>query len=627
MVAIVAFVAITQISVVTQAVQLYATQKGILQHSVPLFERSHEFARFMTVALGQTTRVNSAIPIEELNALQAEYKSNKEQAYEALASIEKSFNGGVRIDSLHSSLATLTKTSTQLFEAEFSLRALEEETNLKALVILGLTNQLKDSIGRSLTVSTTRILSTSGQLGAKAELNDVLLAKFLKFASETEVLHTLNSHVVGIAGLINGDLNNVGRRHPDFASRLGFQIRAATQTLPLLNDIAVRRQFASLISELNRVVTSKDGYFALRERIAQSRQDHDQLNLDMISTVAAVDSDVREIVTAAATTFRADIGVSTQLTRVIVWISVITSCLLGIGMAFANRKLIQEQISNRFTTLTQDVLAISNGDYEHKVRVTGEDELGDIAQALDTFKKQAAELARSNLELERFAYVAAHDLKSPLDAIQDLAKWTLEDADDELSKDSRNNLELLIKRSSRLSVLQSDLLKYAQANSVNDGIALLDVGVEIARIADLLDPTNSYQIEFIGGPCEITCHCIPFRQILLNLITNAIKHHDRDEGKVVITCASMNGMLRTAIQDDGAGIEPQYQRKIFELFKTLRSRDRVEGSGLGLALVSKLVGRFGGSVAVQSDAPNTRGTTFTFELPDMADASRVKKAA
>ncbi|KAG1648367.1 Phytochrome-like protein cph1 [Nymphon striatum] len=543
--------------------------------------------------------------IEELSALQVEYKENKARAYATLRSIEVSFTGGTKVDNLHRSLAELSETSAQLFAGQFSQRALEEQSNLSVQEILRLTEKMEHMIGQLLTTSTAHILSTSRQFGARGELSDDLLDQFLSFAGETETLHTLNSHVVGITNLTKSNFGNGAGPGPDFANKLRFLIRSVTQTLSLLSETEARKQFARLVADLNRAVTADDGYLALNNRIAKSRLEHDRLKLVMISIVSQVDRDVEQIVAAAAILFRSDIQVTNQLTRNIVWIGVVTSFLLAVGLAVANRKLIQEQISNRFTTLTQDVLAISNGNYEHEVRVTGEDELGDIAHALDIFKKQAAELERSNLELERFAYVAAHDLKSPLDAIQDLAKWTLEDAGDELA----------------------DLLKYAQANSVSDGVATLDIGVEIDKIADLLDPTNRFDIQLVGDLCEVTCHYIPFRQILLNLITNAIKHHDRNEGKIAISCAGVNGMLRVAVTDDGVGIEPKFQRKIFELFKTLQSRDRVEGSGLGLALVTKLVERLEGSVSVQSDAPNTRGTTFTFELPDMGTDIHIKRAA
>ena len=476
--------------------------------------------------------------------------------------------------------------------------------------------------------STSKVLSASGQLGSSTSLDQEPLNVFLNFAGEIETLNALNSHAVDITNLMQGFLITENRSADlDLATRLGFRIKSIAQSLTLLSDTSERALLAKITTDLNKVVSSNGGYLVALDQIATSHRDFTSLKRQQIESVSDVDHDVEQIVFSAAAKFRTDIQNAERLTQSIVWIGVITATLVVVGIFWASRRLILIQIKRRFVTLAKDVQAIANGDYGHSVRVTGDDELGDIAHALNIFKKQAAELERSNSELERFAYVAAHDLRSPLDAIQDLAKWTLEDAGDELGHASRKNLNLLVKRSARLSALQSDLLTYAQVGAVSDGVSSLHLKAEIEKIADMVDPEKNYGIELINDPGVILCHSTPVRQILINLITNAIKHHDRDTGKISVLFSSDEHTLRFEVKDDGPGIELQFQDKIFELFKTLQSRDQVEGSGLGLALVTKLADRFGGRVHVKSDAPKTRGTTFIVELPDMSAHERVDKAA
>ena len=105
----------------------------------------------------------------------------------------------------------------------------------------------------------------------------------------------------------------------------------------------------------------------------------------------------------------------------------------------------------------------------------------------------------------------------------------------------------------------------------------------------------------------------PLEQVIRNLIHNAVKHHDRTDGLVSVSCRSDDRFIEFAIADDGPGIEPRYHEQIFKLFATLRPRDEVEGSGMGLAIVKKLIERYGGTIRVDSEPG--RGTTFRFTWP------------
>lgn len=623
-----AFVTVTQISVAMQVLRLNATQKSVLEHSVPLLEHSQEFAQLMTTTLSQTAKVQNDLSIEALRNLWPQYIEQKIQLGDMWASIDQYFPAEDGTESFRSSQTELIDTIDQQFENQILQRELEERLYSQTLDILRLTTRLEDITDQILTTSTTTILTAADEPDSDVTIGENFLGNALNFAKKTETLHTLNSHFVDISSVAQG-VSKFEWSVEDLSieNRLRFRIRGITQAVAQLSDVNERKELAQLVSKLNHLIFSEDGYLSVAKKLIKSQEEFEELKRRQVDFVSIVDREVSQIVSSAASKFRDDIHFADSLAQIILWIGIITTLLVTFGLIWVNKKLIKEQISDRFVTVTQDVLAISDGNYDHLVRVTGQDELADIANALDVFKKQAAELKRSNAELERFAYVAAHDLKSPLDAIQDLAKWTLEDSGDELSDDCRKNLELLIKRSARLSALQTDLLTYAQASSGDEAIITLHLRSEISAIADMLDPNGRYQIELLDNPGDFTCHGTAVRQILINLVTNAIKHHDQNHGKIKVAISRHEGMLKFTVQDDGPGIEPRFQNQIFELFKTLKTRDHVEGSGLGLALILKLVERFGGSVSVKSDAPATRGTTFVFELPDLDAHNQISNAA
>jgi len=293
------------------------------------------------------------------------------------------------------------------------------------------------------------------------------------------------------------------------------------------------------------------------------------------------------------------------------------SATLGalVAIAAATYFIVERQINDRMSKLTTAVLAIAGGTPNYAINVGGDDEIGKMAKALEVFKSNAAELDRSNKELERFAYVAAHDLRSPLRAIRDLSDWIKEDEESVLSDDSKNYVALLVNRVERMNSLLTDLLDYSRVGheeTLYDQVSMPEV---VAEIAELLSADNRFEISYLGDVDQVVTLVTPLRRTLQNLIANCIKHHDRDKGVINVRAERRGERLHCVVQDDGPGIEPQYQDRVFQLFQTLRSRDEVEGSGLGLAIVRKLVEHYGGSISIQSQPAQRRGTSLLFDLP------------
>jgi signal transduction histidine kinase/PAS domain-containing protein len=227
-------------------------------------------------------------------------------------------------------------------------------------------------------------------------------------------------------------------------------------------------------------------------------------------------------------------------------------------------------------------------------------------------QERTAELARSNAELNDFAYVASHDLKAPLRAIGNLSQWIEEDLKDLPEGETRQNMGLLRGRVQRLEALLDDLLQYARAGRVGANVASVDTAALVSDIVALLNPPGGFTVAVTGELPKFDTAKGPLAQVLRNLIGNAIKHHDRPAGRIEVSAIDRGDRYEFAVADDGPGIPPELHDKAFQMFQTLQPRDQVEGSGMGLALVKKLVQWQGGTIRMESNG-DRRGTTLRFD--------------
>lgn len=223
------------------------------------------------------------------------------------------------------------------------------------------------------------------------------------------------------------------------------------------------------------------------------------------------------------------------------------------------------------------------------------------------------ELESANEELKSFAYVVSHDLKAPLRAIGSLADWLAADYGDRLDDEGKEHLRLLINRARRMDGLIDGILQYSRVGRVKEAVVPVDLNQMLRDVIDLLAPPAHVAIAVDGPLPTLLIEKTRIQQVFQNLLANAIKYLDKPEGRIRVSCATEGGMWRFGVADNGPGIESRHHEKIFHLFQTLAPRDRVEGAGVGLALVKKIVELYGGRVWLES-APG-RGSTFFFTLP------------
>ncbi|MFX1534814.1 MAG: ATP-binding protein [Promethearchaeota archaeon] len=242
-------------------------------------------------------------------------------------------------------------------------------------------------------------------------------------------------------------------------------------------------------------------------------------------------------------------------------------------------------------------------------------ELGKFVERKESEAQQTQlmkEIESVNAELRDFAYIVSHDLKAPLRAIESLITWLSEDYEDMLGVEGKELLDLLLSRVNRLNNLIKGILQYSRIGRIKEEKVSVDVTAIVNEVTSMLNPPNHIKIEIEQLPI-ILCEKTRIKQVFQNLIENAIKFMDKRLGKIVVGCIDMNEYWKFYVADNGPGIEKKYFDKIFQVFQTLAPRDEVESTGIGLALVKKIVEMYDGRVWVESEVD--KGSTFFFTLP------------
>jgi PAS domain S-box-containing protein len=221
-------------------------------------------------------------------------------------------------------------------------------------------------------------------------------------------------------------------------------------------------------------------------------------------------------------------------------------------------------------------------------------------------------LRRSNRDLEQFASVVSHDLRAPLRAVSTLASGIEEDEGERLSAAAREQLELLRARVRRMDEMILGLLEFARCGGRLRGDGPVAVRELVEEVVATIDLPAGFSVDIAPDLPTLTTDRVHLRQVLANLIENAVKHHDRPDGHVWVKAADAGGHYLFSVIDDGPGIAPEYHQAVFRMLQRVPGR-RVDGTGIGLAVVRKVVERAGGTVELES-APG-QGATFRFTWP------------
>lgn len=237
----------------------------------------------------------------------------------------------------------------------------------------------------------------------------------------------------------------------------------------------------------------------------------------------------------------------------------------------------------------------------------------ELERSKKEMQQQNLALRRANEDLERFAYVASHDLKSPLRSVRTMLEFLRDDLTDQLTEDTSEHLDLVSRRVMQMEQMIQDLLTYSRLGRKPGDLVQVQIDELIGDQIALLDLPEAYSVDIRANGLTVLTYPTLLQHVIRNLAENAVTHHDHSSGKieVEVTVVEAN-TLRFVVRDDGPGIPIRHQERVFEIFQ--KTNERSTGSGMGLALVKKAINRNGGDVTIESE-DGRRGTAFSFTWP------------
>ncbi|HEU4718398.1 MAG TPA: ATP-binding protein [Bacteroidia bacterium] len=230
-------------------------------------------------------------------------------------------------------------------------------------------------------------------------------------------------------------------------------------------------------------------------------------------------------------------------------------------------------------------------------------------------EQHAQELETVNRDLEAFSYSVSHDLRAPLRAINGYAKMLEEDFDSVLDDEGKRILAAVQSNAKKMGNLIDDLLAFAKLGRMQVRKTPVDLDALAGEILSELKKTTGHKAEIRTGKLPPVMGDLSLiRQVLVNLISNAVKYSSIKEKPVVeITAETKDGMVTCTVKDNGAGFDMKYADRLFGVFQRLHSEEEFEGTGVGLAIVQRIVSRHGGTVHAEGEPG--KGATFRFSLP------------
>lgn len=327
------------------------------------------------------------------------------------------------------------------------------------------------------------------------------------------------------------------------------------------------------------------------------------------------------------------------------WHTLLVIC--GVNGAFlilgvwAARRLIAAPI----LSLKEGADSVAGGNYSREVPVLTNDEIGDLATAFNRMRTElditvkalrksqqelaskASELAAVNTDLEQYAYAVSHDLQEPLRTVAAYSQLLSNRYHHQLDSAANDYLQFIMTGAERMQRLVVDLLSYSRVlHHTAEGVAAVDSAAAlesaVASCAAAIAETGArvYHADLPAVLADAT----EVELVFQNLMTNSLKYRSAAPPEIHVTAAIENGTCTFRFRDNGAGIKPEYHERVFGLFKRLHGRD-IPGTGVGLALVRKVIEKHGGRIWVESEEGN--GATFVFTMPTANCSSKKDNVA
>jgi signal transduction histidine kinase len=366
------------------------------------------------------------------------------------------------------------------------------------------------------------------------------------------------------------------------------------------------------------IVTGKTDFDALRAKVATLQGD---VAADRVRAVAALD-DSADVLDGVF------IAIAAGLAVILV--------LLAVGLRGAAIKPVDR--------LAAEARQVADGDFEHVVSLTGPREVTGLAADVNRMRERillalaeatetnvvlqghAEELARSNAELEQFAYVASHDLQEPLRKVAGFTQLLQRRYGGQLDARADQYIEFAVDGAQRMQALINDLLQYSRVGRSGRESVLIssDAALTQARnnLATTMEETNA---TVQAGHLPLVLGELPLLTAAFqNLLSNSLKFSGDKPPRIVITVTRDEPFWLFSFADNGIGIEPEYAERIFVIFQRLHERSAYPGTGIGLAMTRKIIEYFGGKIWL--DTSYAEGARFLFTLPMPAETMELAPA-
>ncbi|MDC6366960.1 MULTISPECIES: sensor histidine kinase [Flavobacteriaceae] len=273
-----------------------------------------------------------------------------------------------------------------------------------------------------------------------------------------------------------------------------------------------------------------------------------------------------------------------------------------------NKSYVRKDGSTFMAKTSVSAVRATGGGIEYQVGI-----VEDITEhkRLELQKEQLLkQLKSSNKELQEYAHIVSHDLKSPLRSISALATWLVEDYAKKLDENGVNQLQMIQEKIEGMDKLIDGILTYSGIDKKTDDVSEVDINEVISEIREIIFIPEHVNVVIMNTLPIMMAHKTKIHQLFQNLISNAVVHIEKKEGLVKICCEETKTHWQFNISDNGIGIPKEYHEKIFKVFQSLGTKER--STGIGLSIVKKIVDLYQGEIWLDSE--KGKGTTFHFTL-------------
>jgi signal transduction histidine kinase len=338
---------------------------------------------------------------------------------------------------------------------------------------------------------------------------------------------------------------------------------------------------------------------------------------------------------------RADLD-AVRVERDVIFLGIAAVILVIAGLVFVG---LRRGVTTPLERLATDTGQVAAGDFDHPIAGHGPADLRQVAVAVEAMRRrlteelvfsgearerlaaQAADLQRSNAELEQFAYVASHDLQEPLRKVASFSQMLRRRYSSELDERANQYIDFAIEGANRMQTLINDLLQFSRVGRLHESRVDVDLEKIYATTADTLSiAIEESGVHLSHDPLPtITGDPSQLGLLLQNLLSNAVKFRSPDrEPEIHVSAVRDDDTWHLAVTDNGIGIGPEYTERVFVIFQRLHTREAYPGTGIGLAMCKKIVEYHRGTIAI--DASHTPGTRITFTLPAAEPAQESERA-